>query len=87
MNILSWNCRGLAALATRELKDIRKKYRASLLFLTETRAGSSKYPRKRRQQWEEMARGCGDPGIPRLFIGDFNDVLSPEEKDGLHPKP
>lgn len=39
MMILSWNCRGLAAAATiRELKDLSKKQRPSILFLMETRA-------------------------------------------------
>lgn len=43
MKILSWNCRGLAAATTiRELKDLSKKHRPSILFLIETRARSSR---------------------------------------------
>lgn len=37
MNCISWNCRGVAAKGFMALvKDIRKKYNASLLFLLET---------------------------------------------------
>lgn len=39
MNILSWNCRGLAGLATmNELKELCKFHQPAILFLMETRA-------------------------------------------------
>ncbi|RYR51488.1 hypothetical protein Ahy_A06g026507 isoform A [Arachis hypogaea] len=43
--------------------------------------------KKRQQQWREITVSCRSEGEPQLFIGDFNDVLSQEEKVGLHPKP
>lgn len=46
MNILSRNCRGVAAAPTmRELKDICKKQQPSIIFLMETRAHRSKIER------------------------------------------
>ncbi|MED6189045.1 hypothetical protein PIB30_091800, partial [Stylosanthes scabra] len=44
-------------------------------------------PYKRRAQWEDMTISMGDINAPRLIIGDFNDILTQEEKEGLQPKP
>ncbi|RYR65333.1 hypothetical protein Ahy_A03g011263 [Arachis hypogaea] len=42
---------------------------------------------RRREQWKEITATNYNKVEPQLFIGDFNDVLSQEEKIGLHPKP
>ncbi|RYR09735.1 hypothetical protein Ahy_B05g078136 [Arachis hypogaea] len=42
---------------------------------------------KRKDQWRSITAGNNNEGVPQLFIGDFNDILSQEEKVGLHPKP
>ena len=39
MNLISWNCRGLAAASTvHELKDLCQRVKPAILFLMETRA-------------------------------------------------
>ncbi|RYR42375.1 hypothetical protein Ahy_A08g038844 [Arachis hypogaea] len=43
--------------------------------------------KKRQEQWREITVSCRSESEPQLFIGDFNDVLSQEEKVRLHPKP
>lgn len=49
MNIISWNCRGLAATATiNELKGISKKYQSANVFLMETRASKERIEHLRR---------------------------------------
>ncbi|KAJ1419084.1 Zinc finger, CCHC-type [Sesbania bispinosa] len=46
MSWISWNCRGLAAAPIiRELKDLCFRYKSSLIFLFETRAGEDKVKR------------------------------------------
>ncbi|RYR72172.1 hypothetical protein Ahy_A02g006385 [Arachis hypogaea] len=42
---------------------------------------------RRKEQWRAITANNNNKGEPQLFIGDFNDVLSQEEKIGLHPKP
>ncbi|RYQ90863.1 hypothetical protein Ahy_B09g096824 [Arachis hypogaea] len=42
---------------------------------------------RRREQWKEITATNYNKVEPQLFIGDFNDVLTQEEKMGLHPKP
>ncbi|RYQ97381.1 hypothetical protein Ahy_B08g093428 [Arachis hypogaea] len=41
----------------------------------------------RREQWKEITATNYNKVEPQLFIGDFNDVLTQEEKMSLHPKP
>lgn len=49
MNILSWNCRGVAAAATlRELKSICRASQPAILFLLETRAHKERIDRVKR---------------------------------------
>ncbi|RYR56284.1 hypothetical protein Ahy_A05g022025 [Arachis hypogaea] len=42
---------------------------------------------RRKEQWRAITRNNSNRGEPQVFIGDFNDILSQEEKIGLHPKP
>ncbi|XP_072076444.1 uncharacterized protein [Arachis hypogaea] len=42
---------------------------------------------RRKEQWRAITVNNNNKGEPQLFIGDFNDILSQEEKIGLHPKP
>ncbi|XP_015958038.1 uncharacterized protein LOC107482150 [Arachis duranensis] len=42
---------------------------------------------RRKEQWRAITENNINKGEPQLFIGDFNDILSQEEKIGLHPKP
>ncbi|RYR03725.1 hypothetical protein Ahy_B06g082969 [Arachis hypogaea] len=42
--------------------------------------------RRRKEQWRAITANNCNEGEPQLFIGDFNDILSQEEKIGLHPK-
>ncbi|XP_029154670.1 uncharacterized protein [Arachis hypogaea] len=43
--------------------------------------------RRRKEQWRAITANNDNKEEPQLFIGDFNDILSQEEKIGLHPKP
>ena len=50
MNVLSWNCRGLAAASTvQELKDLCKRVKPAIVFLMETRAKEAKVEHMRRK--------------------------------------
>ncbi|XP_072066788.1 uncharacterized protein [Arachis hypogaea] len=42
---------------------------------------------RRKEQWRAITANNNNRGEPQLFIGNFNDILSQEEKIGLHPKP
>ncbi|RYR76327.1 hypothetical protein Ahy_A01g000925 [Arachis hypogaea] len=42
---------------------------------------------KRREQWKKITATNYNKVEPQPFIGDFNDILTQEEKMGLHPKP
>ena len=153
MNLISWNCRGLAAASTvQELKDLCLRVKPVLLFLMETRAkyqkveeirrklhfdyvccvepeglsgglsllwskkleievvdtcknyihtfckvkedgdmwdatfvyGNPKFS-ERRYLWDELSRLHTTSTSPWMCIGDFNEILSQEEKIGLRP--
>ncbi|RYQ97316.1 hypothetical protein Ahy_B08g093351 [Arachis hypogaea] len=43
--------------------------------------------KQRRKQWRNITATTTNVGEAQLYIGDFNDVLSQEEKIGMHPKP
>ena len=50
MNVISWNCRGLAAASTvQELKDLCQWVKPAILFLMETRAKLQKVEEVRRR--------------------------------------
>lgn len=50
MTIISWNCRGLAALATiRELSELCKVHQPDIVFLMETRAPKERVEKMRRR--------------------------------------
>lgn len=50
MTCLSWNCRGLAAAPTfRELKNLCKAYKPTIIFLMETRAPEERIENVRRR--------------------------------------
>ncbi|XP_072087374.1 uncharacterized protein [Arachis hypogaea] len=43
--------------------------------------------KNRRRTWQALGDSTDMVGEPSCFIGDFNDILSQEEKVGKHPKP
>ncbi|XP_072084623.1 uncharacterized protein [Arachis hypogaea] len=43
--------------------------------------------KKRKDLWKELSLVNNNLAQPRILIGDFNDVISQDEKVGLHPKP
>ncbi|XP_072054760.1 uncharacterized protein [Arachis hypogaea] len=43
--------------------------------------------KKRKELWKELSFVDNNLTLPRILIGDFNDVISQDEKVGLHPKP
>ncbi|XP_025635881.1 uncharacterized protein [Arachis hypogaea] len=47
--------------------------------------GNSTYS-QRKKLWRELAANTEDPLTPQMFIGDFNNILSQEEKIGMYPK-
>jgi hypothetical protein len=56
MNILCWNCRGLGTASTvAELRLLVKRFRPSLLFLSETKMKDSK---ARNLMWSLGFSGC-----------------------------
>ncbi|RYR77281.1 hypothetical protein Ahy_A01g001732 [Arachis hypogaea] len=40
-----------------------------------------------KELWKELSFVDNNLTLPRILIGDFNDVISQDEKVGLHPKP
>ncbi|XP_016177845.1 uncharacterized protein LOC107620148 [Arachis ipaensis] len=42
---------------------------------------------KRRRLWQELTVNNRSREEPQAFLGDFNDILSQDEKVGLHPQP
>ena len=56
MNLLCWNCRGLGTdLTVGELRHLVKRYRPSLLFLSETKMRDTKV---RKFMWSLGFSGC-----------------------------
>ncbi|RYQ82874.1 hypothetical protein Ahy_B10g101453 [Arachis hypogaea] len=42
---------------------------------------------RRRKLWKELTESNMNREEPQAFLGDFNDVLSQDEKVGIHPQP
>lgn len=78
MSTLSWNCRGMAAVATlRELKNLCKSLQPSILFLMETRAPGVRIERMRRSlkfKYAFWVDSMGLSGGLGLFWRDNIDI-------------
>ncbi|RYR26599.1 hypothetical protein Ahy_B02g060864 [Arachis hypogaea] len=48
--------------------------------------GIPKFAQKR-LLWRDLFERRDSEHTPQLFIGDFNDIICQDEKEGLHPKP
>ncbi|RYR42019.1 hypothetical protein Ahy_A08g038468 [Arachis hypogaea] len=87
MSVISWNCRRVAALATcdnhikAQIDDRKEKIWMCNFIYRNPCFG------RRKKQWRAITTNNCNEGESQLFIGDFNDILSQEEKIGLHPKP
>ncbi|RYQ79361.1 hypothetical protein Ahy_Scaffold6g108098 isoform A [Arachis hypogaea] len=42
---------------------------------------------KRKKLWQELTVSNRSREEPQAYLGDFNDILSQDEKQGIHPQP
>ncbi|GAU39458.1 hypothetical protein TSUD_158890 [Trifolium subterraneum] len=85
MKILSWNCRGLSTPgAIPNLQYIAQVHQPNIIFLSETLSKTQVMERIRVKLKFDY---CLSIDVEGRSGGDLNDLLSQEDKKGVHPHP